>query len=339
MKLPSPLDRLSARALDSAMCGMMYAIQRRHRLHAGSRDALASYIESHLGRSREEYFSPGPVEIVDAAGLPPHSLAWTSPISSGHVQNDTAYALHFPAPGNPKAPTVLFLHALMSASDRGYRQWAARFNAAGWGACFVHLPYHYSRVPQGFRNGELAITADLVRTAEGLRQGVVELRQLMAWLRAKGVSEFGLWACSYGGWIGALLASVERDFRFVALIEPIVNVDHAIWHSPTGLALRRELQRVDIGPELPARHFPLASPMHGQPLCGTERVLLAAGRYDTIARAEDVAELLRLWPGAAMITEPQGHFGYRLMPATWAWLEERRWMKHNHSEGRAPARP
>lgn len=326
MKLPSPLDRISARAFDSAMCGMMFAVQRRHRLHSGSREALARYIESHLGRSRDEYFSSTAPVIVDHGSTPPYMLTWPSPLASGHPQNDTAYALHFPAPGNPHAPTVLFLHALMSASDRGYRQWAARFNAAGWGACFVHLPYHYSRVPQGFRNGELAITADLVRTAEGLRQGVAEVRQLMAWLRLRGVREFGLWACSYGGWIGALLASVERDFRFIALIEPILNVDHAIWHSPAAWGVRRELQRAGIEPGLPARHFPLVSPMHGQPLEGGERVLLAAGRYDTIARPEDAAELQMLWPGTALITEPQGHFGYRLMPAAWAWLGERQWL-------------
>ena len=190
---------------------------------------------------------------------------------------------------------MLFLHALMSTSDRGYRRWVARFNAAGWSACFVHLPYHYSRIPRGCRNGELAITADLVRTAEGLRQGVAELRQLMTWLRGNaGVEEFELWACSYGGWIGALLASVERDFRFVALLEPIVDVDHAIWHSPISTALRRELRRHGIEPALPARHFPLTSPLHGQPLCGGDRVLLVAGEYDTIARMEDISRLREL---------------------------------------------
>ena len=68
---------------------------------------------------------------------------------------------------HPGAPTVLMLHALASASDKGYRLWARRFNAAGWNACFVHLPYHYSRVPPGYHNGELAITPDLVRTAQG----------------------------------------------------------------------------------------------------------------------------------------------------------------------------
>jgi hypothetical protein len=318
--------RLTARTLDTAMCAMMYTIQRRHRLNGGSREALAQYVEACASLSRDEYYRNVPAEIVAANGSGPNALTWASPMASGYAENDRALALQYPAPGVDRAPTVLFLHALMSASDRGYRRWAARFNAAGWSACFVHLPYHYSRIPRGYRNGELAITADLVRNAQGLRQGVAELRQLMAWLRGKGVNEFGLWACSYGGWIGALLASVERDFRFVALLEPIVNVDHAIWHAPTSLALRRELRRIGVEPGLPARHFPLTSPMHGEPLCGAERVLLAAGEYDTIARPADIAHLQNLWPGASMIVQPQGHFGYRLMPAAWDWLEAKGWL-------------
>jgi len=314
--------RLSARVIDSAMCGMMYAIQRRHRLHGGSHAALERYIEENAPLTRDEYFHAPPIPqsaIADGQS----AISWPSPIITGFAENDHVFVQHFPAPAGEGAPTVIFLHALMSASDIGYRRWAARFNAAGWSAAFVHLPYHYTRTPRGHRNGELAITADLVRTGEGLRQGVAELRQLMAALRAKGVREFGLWASSYGGWVGALLASIERDFRFVALLEPIVDVDHAIWHSPTGLALRRELRRTGIPAELPARHFPLISPLHAMPLCDPTRVLLAAGEYDTIARLEDIRRLHAQWPGAELATEPQGHFGYRLMPAAWAWLQQR----------------
>src|SRR6266576_3541017 len=69
-------------------------------------------------------------------------------------------------------------------------------------------------------NGELAITPDLIRNAEGLRQGVIELRQVMDALRAEGCHKFGMLATSYGGWIGALLTLVESDFRFVALMSP-----------------------------------------------------------------------------------------------------------------------
>ncbi len=116
----------------------------------------------------------------------------------------------------------------------------------GWNACFVHLPYHFSRVPAGYWNGELAITPDLIRNAEGLRQSVIELRQLIDALRANGCREFGVLATSYGGWIGSLLTLVESDFRFVALMSPIVNVEHAIWQSPAARRIRRELVQARI---------------------------------------------------------------------------------------------
>lgn len=318
--------KATALALDGAMCGMMYAIQRRHRLDGGSRAALERYIAHHEPLTRDDYYAVARALEGEAPAPPgggPPVLRWPTPIPSGYAENDRVHADLFPCAAGWGAPTVLLLHALMSASDGGYRRWAAAFNARGWNAVFVHLPYHYSRTPRGHWNGELAITADLVRSAEGLRQGVVELRQLMALIRAWGGGEFGLWASSYGGWIGALLASVERDFRFVALMEPIVNVEHAIWTSPAGAALRRETRRVGIEPSLVARHFPLASPLHGEALCGAERVLLCAGEYDRIAPAADIARLHACWPGSELLQVPQGHFGYRMMRTVWARLGER----------------
>lgn len=301
----------------------MFALQRRHRLHAQSRTELERYIGECTALTRGSYFSApalGPVETADhRSGRTP--LRWTSPIRTIFPQNDIAHADLFPCPAGWSAPTVIFLHALMSASDIGYRRWAAEFNARGWNACFIHLPYHYSRTPQRYRNGELAITGDLLRTAEGLRQGVSELRQLMATLRGWGCQEFGLWASSYGGWIGALLASVEADFRFVGLLEPIVDIEHAIWVSPAGAALRRELRACRIEQSLIERHFHLTSPLHGQPLCGGDRVVFIGGEYDRIARMEDITQIHRLWMGSTLLSVPQGHFGYRMMPALWQWLD------------------
>jgi GNAT superfamily N-acetyltransferase len=314
------LARANAWAVDSAMCAVMFAIQRKHRLHANSREELARYIAECEPLTREAFFRAPLPEVGEPAD---RVWSWPSPVRTAFPKNDHAHARLFLCERGWEAPTVLMLHALMSASDLGYRRWAAAFNARGWNAAFVHLPFHYSRTPPGFANGELAITADLVRTAEGLRQGVSELRQLMALFRARGCREFGLWASSYGGWIGALLASVERDFRFIALMEPIVDVEHAIWLSPAGAALRRELRARGVESALVERHFHLASPLHAVPLCAADRVVMAAGTYDRIARAADIARLHELWSGSELLHIPQGHFGYRMMPSVWRRLLER----------------
>jgi pimeloyl-ACP methyl ester carboxylesterase len=316
------LARISANISDWGMCAMMWALQRRHRLPPDSREVFERYIAEHSAIAREQYFAAPPASPGDYCLTVSKRTAirWFTPVCTAHGENNHAHVDYYGCELGPTAPTVLMLHALMSASDFGYRRWAADFNARGWNACFVHLPYHYSRRPGGHRNGELAITSDCVRTAEGLRQGVCELRQLMALLRMNGCREFGLWATSYGGWIGALLASVERDFRFLALMAPIVDVTHAIWESPAAWALRPELVRHGIARELIEEHFAHVSPLHAPPLDPADRALLFAGEYDHVAPAHTITRLYAAWPGARLHSVPQGHFGYRMMRTAWAEL-------------------
>ncbi len=318
-----PLRRAAATAVDSLMCASMNLLQSRHRLHARSRDEMERYVVECEKLTAHDYYAAS--DDVDLAGAIGNgaSVAWRSPIETKFPANNTARADFFRCSRGWSAPTVLMLHALMSASHIGYRRWARRFNELGWNACFVHLPYHYSRVPRGYWNGELAITADLIRNAEGLRQGVIEVRQLIAALRTRGCRDFGVLGTSYGGWIGALLAMVERDFRFVALMAPIVNVEHAIWESPATVSMRRELFRKKIEPALVARHFHLSSPAHNEPLCKADRVLFVAGDFDLIARPTDVEAIHRKWRGSELLRVPQGHFGYRMMRETIARLKER----------------
>lgn len=304
---------------DWAMCTMMDLIQRRHRLTLQAPRDLRFYIEQHAALSRDEYFRAPRAQPNDYSLLARQRtrLRWPSPIATAWADNNHAHADYYLGPGGPQAPTVIMLHALMSASDAGYRRWAARFNERGWNACFLHLPYHYSRKPAWRMNGELAITPDMVRTAEGLRQGVSEARQLMQLLRGHGCTEFALWGTSYGGWIGALLMSVERGFRWSALMAPIVDVGHAIWHSPAGAALRRELRRVGIDEAQVSPHFRLVSPMEAPPLDPTARIVLCGGTHDRVAEAADIEALHRAWPGSEYFTVDQGHFGYAMMREMW----------------------
>jgi len=253
------------------------------------------------------------------------TMSWRSPVKTEFAANNTAYADFFRTDRRKwtEAPTVFLLHALMSSSPNGYHRWSKKFNELGWNACFLHLPYHFSRVPTGYWNGELAITPNLTRNAEALRQGVIEVRQVMESLRGRGCREFGVLATSYGGWIGALLTLVERDFRFVALMSPIVNVEHAIWHSPAARRVRRELVQVNVERALIARHFHLSSPVHGRPLCDPARILFVTGEFDSIAPPAEIEAIHQIWRGSELLRVRQGHFGHRMMRETIAHLKQR----------------
>jgi 1-acyl-sn-glycerol-3-phosphate acyltransferase len=324
--------RFTAIGVDAFLCASINFLHTRHRLNGHSRAEMERYVEECERLTPQQYYaSPDGVDVstelstnlAKALGEGRPTITWSSSIQTPFAENNIAHAEFFECARGISAPTVFMLHALMSTSRIGHQRYAERFNELGWNACFLHLPYHFSRVPRGYWNGELAITCDLIRNAEGLRQGVIELRQLITALRQRGCCDFGVLATSYGGWVGALLAMVERDLRFVALMAPIVNIEHAIWASPAARLIRRELRRSNIEPSLIARHFHLSSPLHNQPLCDSARVLFVSGEFDSIAPAEQIEAIQRKWRGSELLRVCQGHFGYRMMGETLARLKER----------------
>jgi 1-acyl-sn-glycerol-3-phosphate acyltransferase len=328
--------RVRTTPLDLLLCASINWLHRRHPLTGHSRQEMERYLTACERLSPQQYYVlPDPNGSNGVSGSKPAindihdsrmaTLSWRSPINTEFPANDTARSDFFRSDARSwtEAPTVFLLHALMSPSPNGYHRWAGKFNELGWNACFVHLPYHFSRVPTGYWNGELAITPDLIRNAEGLRQGVIELRQTMQLLREHGCREFGVLATSYGGWIGALLTLVESDFRFVALMSPIVNVEHAIWQSPAARRIRRELVQANIERALIARHFHLSSPVHARPVCDPTRILFVTGEFDSIAPPSEIEAIHQTWRGSGLLRVRQGHFGHRMMPDTIAHLKQR----------------
>ena len=324
--------RVSAKTVDSLLCASLNLLHTRHRLNGHSREEMERYLVGCEQLAPQEYYatpragrssSDLGTSLARVLRNGDAKVAWHSPVNTPFPANNIAHAEFFLCAQGATAPTVFLLHALMSTKPVGYRRCAQRFNELGWSACLLHLPYHFSRVPRGYWNGELAITCDLVRNAEGLRQGVIELRQLIAGFRAHGCRDFGVLATSYGGWIGALLATVESDLQFVALMAPIVNIEHAIWASPAARLIRRELYRANIERTLVSRHFHLSSPLHCQPVCDPARVLFVTGEFDSIAPSNEIEAIHQKWRGSELLSVRQGHFGHRMMRETIARLKER----------------
>jgi len=307
------VEKTIAGAMDGAMCGMMNALQWHRRDQVCSLEDFHAYLDSCSGISREDYYQAPPVANAAQNGV---WLEWDTPRPSGFAENDRVRVRYHPCRQGPTAPTVLLLHALMSSSDFGYLRLARWYNERGWNVAFPHLPFHYSRNPKGYWNGLLAINANLIRNVETIRQGVVELRQLMSQLRGRGCREFAMMGTSYGGWNGALLSFLEPDFRFLALIQPIVNVEHAIWGNPSSATMRRLLLARGFTPWDLGEHVRLCSPLHGIPLCGAERAIITAGLYDQVSPPRELLTLKHRWHGSKLLHVRQGHFGYTALRKT-----------------------
>lgn len=318
------VNKSSAWLMDRLMCAVMNRLQWELRHLTCTKAEFETYIEACRPFTADTYYlpvraSPGPDLAKTRGSRWPEILEWPSPHPSGFPENDTARALFFSASGDWSRPTIIILHALMSASDVGYRKLARKINHRGWNAVFPHLPFHYSRVPRGFKQGTLAISSNLPRNAESLRQGVTEIRQIMTGLRAAGAKRFGMLGTSYGGWTAALAAPLEPDIELVALVQPIVDLEHVIWESPVAKGLRKAIEIQGFRPGQSADHSHLSSPLHAAPPRAPHR-LIVAGEFDSISPLAPLRELQARWGNTELVCVRQGHFGYRALACARDWM-------------------
>jgi hypothetical protein len=250
-------------------------------------------------------------------------LVLDSPLSTGCENNDRFW-LNFHL-GHPidKTPLFIILHGWRSVSVSGYRKMCRTLNRLGVNAIVTHLPYHFSRKPPNSFNGELAISADLVRSANGLRHGVLEMRWLAGELKALGVPAVGLWGTSYGGWISALTAAVEPRIDAALLLETPVEIEKIFWEIPLFEKLTAHLKAGGVARE-PIRHlFDLVTPHKHAPRIDPKKILILGSLYDGIATPKSLQLLHQSWPGSYLEIFPYAHISYRLHLAAIRTFEER----------------
>jgi hypothetical protein len=319
--LLSRLDEARATAVDLVSFGFVNLLQARHPLPDDFRAQWDRFAAEWAGRPVGDFYRI-PDDFVPPELPERGRLVFPSPHPGEHALNNRAAFDFFPCKQGWTAPTMILAHGLMSVSDIGYRLWARRLNARGWNAVFAHLPYHYSRRLPWHFHGELCVGGHLLRSAAGIRQSVVECRIVLQQLHKKGGRLFGGWGTSYGGWMMALLGCFEPLLQRMALVEPILNIDNAIWRAPSSVSLRAGLRRVGLGPDDTTGSMRLVCPAKLKPLLAPEHILMLAGAYDRIAPPGEIEELARLWGGARYACFPQGHVGYTLMPESFRMAQE-----------------
>ena len=344
------LEQLRYQAMDGVLYCMMNWLQWRLRHDTTTKTLLDAYLDACEPLSRTHYFAIEPMKKVTQhvdkltwespiQGLHPENNQAQALFFPAHPfispentkvppsldsldphegqrpkerQTNDANGYFPTSQGNESAPTLIILHALMSANDEGYRRIAERMNQQGWNVLFPHLPFHYSRCPKNYSSGALAITADLVRNGETLRQAVKEIRQLMHWSRAQGSDKIGFLGTSYGGWIASLAMSLE-PVDFAILLQPITEIGYSTFQSPLSRVMAYLLRTQGITQQHLERHAHLTAPKKCLPQCQPERIIIIGGSYDKISPPAHLRDCCEKWNGAIYNEVNQGHFGFRAM--------------------------
>jgi pimeloyl-ACP methyl ester carboxylesterase len=182
----------------------------------------------------------------------------------------------------PRPIAVLVHGYLLGQLAVDERVWPiAALDGLGFDSALYVMPFHGRRADPG-RGGRPEFPGrNPAFAAEGFRQAVTELRELMRCLRRRGHPRVGLLGMSLGGYTAALTATVDADVDFLAPIVPLASLaDFALEHGE--LAEAPEPRALEHA--LLARVYRHVSPVDRPPLIAPERVLVIGARADRITR-------------------------------------------------------
>ncbi|MGF1579687.1 MAG: alpha/beta hydrolase family protein [Gemmataceae bacterium] len=148
-----------------------------------------------------------------------YKLTFPSAIKSEFPVNDTVHATYYRPIGKKQFPCVIVLHIL--GGDQGPGRIIAKSLAQnGVGAVFMHMAYYGPRRPQGKGRIRL-ISTNLLRTMAGIRQTILDVRRLTAWMDSRkeiDAENLGIVGTSLGGFMTALSAEMEPKLSRVAIL-------------------------------------------------------------------------------------------------------------------------
>ena len=99
----------------------------------------------------------------------------------------------------------------------------------------IAMPYHFNRKRPGSRYADFMLSANLGRTLQSMRQGVLDGRRLIWWLKKEGYREISLLGMSLGSWVAGLIAAHDRSVSKASLFLTAGSLADMVW---TGRATR-----------------------------------------------------------------------------------------------------
>ncbi len=170
-------------------------------------------------------------------------LRFTSPVKTPYAQNDQVNARWFPVRG--RRAIVLLPH--WNSDAISYVSLCRVFNLMGIAVLRMSMPYHDIRMPSEIKRADYAVSANIGRTLDAVRQGVVDIRCCLDWLEQQGYSQLGVVGTSLGSCYAFIAAAHDPRIRVAAFNHASTYFADVVWHGQSTRHIRQGIeQKIDL---------------------------------------------------------------------------------------------
>jgi dienelactone hydrolase len=165
-------------------------------------------------------------------------LRFTSAVRTPYPENDLVNARWFPAKGN--RAVVLLPH--WNSDAVSYTGLCRLLNWLGIAVLRLSMPYHDIRRPPEISRADYAVSANIGRTLDATRQGVVDIRSCLDWLERQNYTQLGILGTSLGSCYSFLAAAHDSRIRVAAFNHASTYFADVVWHGQSTRHIRQGLE-------------------------------------------------------------------------------------------------
>jgi pimeloyl-ACP methyl ester carboxylesterase len=215
-----------------------------------SSDEFFSYVQPsdfRLEKREVKVFStrevPDPKLEAKVKGTFAEFLRFTSPVKTPHPENNLVNARWFPARG--RRAIVLLPH--WNADAVAYTGLCRVLNLLGIAVLRMSMPYHDIRMPAEISRADYAVSANIGRTLDAVRQGVTDVRSCFDWLEQQGYSRLGIVGTSLGSCYAFVAAAHDPRIRVAAFNHASTYVADVVWRGQSTRHIRKGIEaQIDL---------------------------------------------------------------------------------------------
>lgn len=213
-----------------------------------------------------------------------------------YKENRTAHAWVLRHPGEPR-PWLVCLHGIRMSTLGGCLSLFPPeylYEELGLNLLMPVLPFHGPR-RSGLIGGRSVFSGDVMSVLHTGGQAVWDIRRLVSWLReSQDAPAIGVSGYSLGGYVSALLASLERDLDCAIAGNPAVDPIRLYWNNALAIAIH-SLKAQGVYQETLEDLMRPVSPLSLAPVVPIERRAIVAGVVDRVVPPIEAYSLWRHW--------------------------------------------